>query len=787
VEVKRAFRKYLGPDDPGPFMDMINSMSFGCRHMKEFNRNGVFCLTGNIPEGRVKLMRVGDIDYIWTYGEGTRALYIILIPDLLRGFVIPVTLSKGDYAFGGFAVLEGGNIIRYEFDKDYAGITGSSPRQQYMPYIFKMLATSHVSVGDPGSSIYPDPVNDWHNKFYVLDCTGDQSGSETLWKPPEQVATVGFGEDLLPPWYAMSPLTAHGYHWCYEAAIDQEKRLYSPVNTDVTLGAEDLVIPDFTVVSHNGLRYNFLYPVFASRFFGKNAYDLTEDPATGRMIITAFAESIYLSGVVTATVPEGIDPILFFWPWIPYLDEIRSFNLLYYAGRNYPLGGGFEGWFMTPSLATFKKWGIGYYTNLGAYQTQELSEDAASFSNVTKEVTTTDSSNPTGCSCGDCGTGVFSEYKVTTTPEYSSSGSKTVPIGLIGGKIPITMKTNWEQSGSGPLITNSQNASIVGNYPWNSLHSGSVYGLDHWYETCCVTAFLNTHDRVMGHSEVASNILTLQQVLKVGDDVIFSGESSMHYEMAYFGQDSYHGTINGTVVPPDFVPPVCAGSISFTTQQMSVNQTQNLSWNDNTVYPAARPCEDPMDAFEFTWSLSGGGSLSSTTSQATVYTAPATNPDCEQNVTISLMCNGVAVDTLEIAINNPNQTGAAYVIKTCVYDAFCTTPCPPPNYQPPGFAGCAKCATAWAQPYKCDGSTHPLGGYSVNGNLIGWRGTGSCVAVCSGRYPARQQTCVAVDSYGAGYGNILEYYYGIPVGTFGLFDVRTAAQKAAGCCPAVLL
>lgn len=69
MEVKRAFRCYRGPDDPGPFSDIINSMSFGCRHMKEFNRNGVFCLTAKVPEGYVKVLRVGDVDYIWTEGR----------------------------------------------------------------------------------------------------------------------------------------------------------------------------------------------------------------------------------------------------------------------------------------------------------------------------------------------------------------------------------------------------------------------------------------------------------------------------------------------------------------------------------------------------------------------------------------------------------------------------------------------------------------------------------------------------------------------------------------------
>lgn len=67
MEVKRAFRKYLGPDDPGPFSDIINSMSFGCRYMKEYNRRGVFTLTRKTANGEVRVIRVNDVDHIWTY------------------------------------------------------------------------------------------------------------------------------------------------------------------------------------------------------------------------------------------------------------------------------------------------------------------------------------------------------------------------------------------------------------------------------------------------------------------------------------------------------------------------------------------------------------------------------------------------------------------------------------------------------------------------------------------------------------------------------------------------
>lgn len=764
-EAKRAVRSYRGPDDPGPFRGLINTLSHHCRNMKAANPAGIFKLHGRNQSGKATVMRVGDVDYIWTYGGGTGALYIILIPDLTRGFVIPVTLSKGDYAFGDFKTLEGGNIIRYEFDKDYAGITGSSPRQQYMPYIFKMRATSHVSVGDPGSSIYPDPVNDWHNKFYVLDCTGDQSGSEVLWRPPSQVATVGFGEDLLPVWYAMSPITAHNFHWCYEAAIDQSKRIYQPIGTDVLLASEEVSIPALTLVSRSHNRYLYLYPLLESRFYGKNAFDVEATEAGN--VITAFGESIYVSGVVTASIPADIDPILFFWPWIPYLDEIRSFNILYYAPKVIPPGG-FEGFYMYPSLETFKKHGIGYYTNLGTYQTQELFEDDASFSDVTKSSVNTSSGGAIGCNCGDCATGSWLENKVTNVPPYNSSGTKYIPIGLIGGRIPISMKTTWQQSGSGPASTDINTDNITGNYPWGSLHSGSLYGLGHWYETCCITNFHNDHNRIRTYTETASNRLTMQQVLKVGDDVIFEGESSMGYAMEYNYQDRYDGRVDGVVVPP-----ACTGTILYTTQQMSVGQSQYLSASMSSLY-----------CVEVTWSLAGGGTLETTPSVK--YTAPATNPNCEQNATISLLCNGVVVDTLEIAITSVTS-GLAYRSLSCRYDGYCNILNPnQTQYQS---------AYVYIDRYLCDGTyighetsvCYVMGGVCTDPDPLDCEG---CAATqtfvsCGVTYDnSNRSTC---EGMALKCGTLC--IYGLPPGAAigEALDSRTAAQKAAGCCPAALL
>ena len=83
--------------------------------------------------------------------------------------------------------------------------------------------------------------------------------------------------------------------------------------------------------------------------------------------------------------------------------------------------------------------------------------------------------------------------------------------------------------------------------------------------------------------------------------------------------------------------------IGYTTQAMGVGEDQTLTvegyhprWNSGN----------------YRWRLAaGGGSLSAGQGYSVVYTAPASNPDCENNATINLVCEGDVVDQLSIAIN----------------------------------------------------------------------------------------------------------------------------------------
>lgn len=118
----------------------------------------------------------------------------------------------------------------------------------------------------------------------------------------------------------------------------------------------------------------------------------------------------------------------------------------------------------------------------------------------------------------------------------------------------------------------------------------------------------------------------------------------------------------------------CTGAtIGFTTNQMQGGETQNLTiLNPN-----------PAGSYELRI-ISGGGEIDGDGK----YYAPNTNPNCQENVTIALICYETIMDTLEIAINT--GTGLAGYV-----DFFCQTQ--------RAIGLCA--AQIKAKKLYCDGST----------------------------------------------------------------------------------
>lgn len=183
----------------------------------------------------------------------------------------------------------------------------------------------------------------------------------------------------------------------------------------------------------------------------------------------------------------------------------------------------------------------------------------------------------------------------------------------------------------------------------------------------------------------------------------------------------------------------CTGiSIGYTTQQMAINTQQTL-----TVTGAVAGCT-------YNWAIaSGGGSLSSNTGISVVYTAPATNPNCNSNPTITLNVGGAQCDILQIAVNAVNDDAYRKPTGTGItYEAY---PCPPKD--------CA-CSPFW-DIYQCNDS--------YDSTRDPWDFP-SCA--CNGYY-----------TYFCWDGSSCTPNPPCPE----IVDLRSDALKAAGCCPAALL
>lgn len=210
-------------------------------------------------------------------------------------------------------------------------------------------------------------------------------------------------------------------------------------------------------------------------------------------------------------------------------------------------------------------------------------------------------------------------------------------------------------------------------------------------------------------------------------------DASKHIPCGYwFGWPGSYGD------GPD-IPPV---GIGYTTPQMPAGGIQTLTPVDPNGNPVPRPSSCRWVV------LSGGGSVT----QDGVYTAPATNPNCENNATIGLVCDGVVVDTVEIAINTyANLSITAY------------------EYRELGdlYIPCCWSGIGWSAVYFMS-----LAKYNCRGDRTYYIGNAGCALY---NVPP---TCPGSNCGG---------YSGCSSYTFGFRDFRTPAMKAAGCCPAPLM
>jgi hypothetical protein len=146
---------------------------------------------------------------------------------------------------------------------------------------------------------------------------------------------------------------------------------------------------------------------------------------------------------------------------------------------------------------------------------------------------------------------------------------------------------------------------------------------------------------------------------------------------------------------------------------------------------------------QLSWSLNGGGSLSTGLGVSTVYTAPSSNDGCTNNATITLRCNGFVQSVTNIIVNAMKTDEIAYSI-----GQGCET---------------APTDTCTAESYFC--CTKLL--YNCAGTKVGFSNPSTGGSSCD----QLSQYC----DYGENY-----------AGAGTKHDMRTADQIALGCCPSEL-
>jgi len=193
----------------------------------------------------------------------------------------------------------------------------------------------------------------------------------------------------------------------------------------------------------------------------------------------------------------------------------------------------------------------------------------------------------------------------------------------------------------------------------------------------------------------------------------------------------------------------CPGSISYTTTHMEKDDAQSLGVDGST--PVAT----------YTWSVSGGGSLDTEEGTSVVYTAPSSASSCSP-VTITLMCDGDVIDTLEITINAYSGSEDAFLYKT--YSSCTPVTC--------GGGAPGSNIIVTVNTYTCSGDK------IINKSCGPTLDTvcGSNLEQC-GEDALTSSNCLSPNWTSVGGGYSMDTYH----------DLRTQAMIDAGCCPEELL
>lgn len=657
---ERALRVCRGPDNPAPLMGIINSLSFQLRNMADDMAPGtIHRLVRKGADYEVTVTRVGamggktyGMEFVTTrYGKSQ--LSIVLVASDSIKFSAAVTLAPGAYAFPTLKPGAEGAITVYGADPDSIYETVS---RETCPYIVPGL-TNYASVAKtPGVSSWEE----WHKiaTTYIGLPTRCRESLE-IFRPYGRTWTMAPNEVYY--WHAsMSPITDVADHLVIQRYINQAVKNYWPHNMLVTLGEGEIVKPLFKLITAG----NYKLPTNPLSYYGKRPYTATAG------VYSSYGEHISGTRVDPAQSDAFIIPSQFFWPWIPYMEEIGHFHLLLRGGA-YSYG---------EAISPFYSWDIHHYTMAGEEVITPKFTDVSVFSNgaytttyafpITEpnnagggeEAGTVDpcvspplsmndlpASYPPGNPCY-LGSGI--ETIVNTTGPYSSTGTKYTPIGMIGNKGVCYVKTEWVTSGSGPVYSYTKTMATTGNLPVNWIYQiGDFPGLMAEYWPAGV--YKNQNVEAARWAEGASNDITLTQTLMFGDDVIDTGSSTMSYSLSRLGSSAYAGSWEIVLSKVEPVGCYAENSVTYTTDEMYMGDVQTITAS------TACPCT------KIYWTAVGG-LLSAGTGKEVAFTATA----CEGAATVSAKCDcGREIGSVSIQMLGMNPrvigymtvNGAAYI------------------------------------------------------------------------------------------------------------------------------
>lgn len=709
MDAPRALRNYRYEANPSDYQAIIGSLSFQCRNIQQHAKVSVIQLTQSVPGAIITVRRVNDIEYVYIQ-RLDKNYYIILSSKSDETYLIPFRVSLE-------SVNIESSVIKKSINAEYFDSTYISPLydtyQETCPFIYTLDHETFLIIIN-GGAMERNVSNrdDWHYNQYT------NYPDLSIGQEADHYYASGLFNSEARSWYKKQGVgfSISPYTFFTDGAthvnryIDQDKRLYTPT------GAYSFAAGESGIIRLDEHPY------------GKKPFTLTAD---GVQTYNEVVKSTGISDMNDYTM------VTILWPFIPYLCEWSYFNLQRKTGSAIPVQLS-EQWF---------NYLFSHELNYRRADGTDVSSALRTDSEVSSFPAQEDVTSITGDS--SYGTSAYSRTD-TTTQVAELAMTKYHTIGSIGNLKDLYVKNEIRCDYDYSFVVNIGVARTT-NFP-SQYYSPEFYDDLTW--ECCVSHSDSTN--AWGRQTLTrTNTITGTQQLIAGSIVIDAGEINMDYEHTssfdtdQVGTASHFKPCKETGAPC----PECgcnSVSISYTTQQMSVTEYQNLGVieGDNEGLPYC----------EYTWQLSGGGELSSLTGTSTVYTAPATNSGCSNNATISLLVNGNVCDTLKIAINA--VSGDDQAVRTWTGKR------------------CQLLSDYIANAYITNNT------YNCNGEVV----YGPCeVGVQKNTYP-EEVSCadaynetISVPACFSG-ANTVNYLESIsPV------DLRTATQITNGCCPEQLL